>query len=61
MNSATTMTKTKINTPNQGIQGAMAGTTVMVKVADAVSFPNVAKTSAVKFCGAAAGVASTVS
>jgi hypothetical protein len=39
----------------------MAGTTVIVRGAEAVSFPLMARIAAVKFWGAAAGVASTMS
>ena len=46
---------------DQGIQAGIAGSTVTLIVALAVQFPPVATTYAVKFCGAAAGVASTVS
>ncbi len=46
--------------PSQGIQGAIAGMTVMVKGVDTVKLPKLAMMFAVKFCGAAAGVASTI-
>ena len=39
----------------------MAGMTVMVKGVEVVMLPRLAKIFAVKFCGAAAGVASTIS
>jgi len=54
------MTRKKRRIPSHGIQGAMAGITVMVKGVDAVKLPRVAMMFAVKFCGAAAGVASTI-
>ena len=61
MNNAVPITKKNITMPNQGIHEGMAGTTVIVRRAEAVSFPTVATIFAVKFWGAAAGVASTVS
>jgi len=59
--SASPITAKNRSMPSQGIHGDMAGTTVIVRGADAVSFPLVARIEAVKFCGAAAGVASTMS
>ncbi|HMK82855.1 MAG TPA: hypothetical protein VK503_03995 [Candidatus Bathyarchaeia archaeon] len=45
---------------DHGIHAGIAGTTVMLIGALTVEFPLVATTNAVKLCGAAAGVASTV-
>jgi hypothetical protein len=61
MKSASPITKKNRSMPAQGIHGDMAGTTVIVRGVEAVSFPLVASIAAVKFCGAAAGVASTMS
>lgn len=55
------MTRKKRRIPSQGIQGTIAGMTVMVKGVEVVMLPRLAKIFAVKFCGAAAGVASTIS
>ncbi|HUK51102.1 MAG TPA: hypothetical protein VLV18_08695 [Terriglobales bacterium] len=54
------MTTKKRRMPAHGIHGEMAGTTVIVNGAETVWFPLVARIAAVKFCGAAAGVASTM-
>jgi len=52
----------RINTRmiDHGIHAGIAGTTVMLIGALTVEFPSLATTNAVKLCGAAAGVASTV-
>jgi hypothetical protein len=47
--------------PAHGIHGDIAGITVIVSGAETVSFPLIARIAAVKFWGAAAGVASTMS
>ena len=59
--SAAAITKKNSRIPSQGIHAGMAGTTVIVRGAEAVWFPKVASIAAVKFWGAAAGVASTMS
>ena len=60
MKSASPITRRNSAIPSHGIHGEMAGTTVIVSGAVAVSFPLVARIAAVKFWGAAAGVAATM-
>ena len=61
MKRAAPITRKNSRMPSHGIQAGMAGTTVTDSGVDAVWFPMVATISAVKFWGAAAGVASTMS
>jgi hypothetical protein len=60
MNSASPITRKNSKIPVHGIHGDIAGTTVIVSGAEMVSFPLIARITAVKFWGAAAGVASTM-